>query len=283
MKQRNSMDGITKYGRFLFGIAIVVLGIESPLIYAGHAAGLELLPQWILPGHAFLAYLAGVALIGAGIIIAIDIKPRSAAILLGGYFFLSFLFLRTPRMALILRDVGERTRAFETLALCGGAWVLAGTLPIDSTSARGWGIVADKAMELGRFFLAISMAVFGIDHFVADSLVAGLLPSWLPWHFFWAYLTGFGFIAAAVAIATRKYVRLAAILLGLMFFSVAVLVHAPRLATHLTDSDEWSSGFMALAMAGTALVTSGIATNRATAPTGSLTARNASPSCPGGS
>ena len=38
--------------------------------------------------------------------------------------------------------------------------------------------------------------------------------------------------------------------LGLQYFLWTVLLHAPRVATHLNNGDEWSSAFVALAMAG---------------------------------
>jgi len=58
------------------------------------------------------------------------------------------------------------------------------------------------------------------------NLTSPLVPKWLPpTQEFWAYATGFGHIAAGVAILTGVQARLAAILLTAMFASFTPLVH----------------------------------------------------------
>jgi uncharacterized membrane protein len=167
------------------------------------------------------------------------------------------LVRRAPSIVAILHDVGERTRAFETLAMCGGALVLAGALPREPTGLEGWNAAADRVAAPGRYFIAISMAIFGIDHFLVPGLIAGLIPAWIPWHWFWVYFTAAGFIAAAVSIAIAKQMRLAGTLLALMFFLWVVLVHAPRVAAAPRNGNEWNSAFVALTMSGCALIVAG--------------------------
>ncbi|MGC9947161.1 MAG: hypothetical protein ABSF64_12400 [Bryobacteraceae bacterium] len=236
---------IASLGRWFFAISMVAFGIQH-LIDRGFIVGLEFVPAWI-PAHAFWACFTATALICAGVSIAFQMKARPSALLLGVAFFLSMLVRRAPAIVAILRDVGERTLAFEVLALCGGALVLA---------------TVDKLAALGRYFLAVSMAIFGIDHLWVPGLIAGLIPAWIPWHRFWPYFTAAGFIAAAICIAIGKQVRLAGTLLGLMFFLWVVLLHAPRIAAAPYNGDEWNSGFIALAMSGCALAVAGGAGER---------------------
>ncbi len=238
---------------------MLVFGIQQ-FIYTGFVAGLELVPRWI-PGHTFWAYFTGAALIAAGVSILIKKRARLAAGLLGILFFVCVLILHAPRITVILRDGGERTVAFETLAMCGGALMLAGTLP-GEPGLQAWNSLTDKAVEPGRIFLAISLAVFGVDHFIAARFVAGLIPSWIPFRLFWVYFTGTGFLAAAISIAIKKYARLGAALLGLMFLLWVVVVHAPRVATHLHNGNEWNSAFVALAMSGVGFIAVGAMMNR---------------------
>jgi uncharacterized membrane protein len=42
------------------------------------------------------------------------------------------------------------------------------------------------------------MAIFGSDHLVAAKFVATIVPSWIPGHVFWAYLTGAIFLGCAL-------------------------------------------------------------------------------------
>jgi uncharacterized membrane protein YphA (DoxX/SURF4 family) len=243
---------IQRVGRFFFAVSMVAFGIQH-VVNGGFIVGLEFVPAWI-PGHTFWAYFTAAALIYAGVSIAIEKKARPAAVLLGIAFFLSVLVRRAPSIVAILHDVGERTMAFETLAMCGGALVLAGVLPREPANLEGWNAAAEKVAAPGRYFIGISMAIFGVDHLMVPGLIAGLIPAWIPWHWFWVYFTAAGFIAAAVSFAAGKHVLLAGTLLGLMFVLWVVLVHAPRVAASPHNGDEWNSAFVALTMSGCALI-----------------------------
>jgi hypothetical protein len=75
-------------------------------------------------------------------------------------------------------------------------------------------------------------------------------------------LTGAGFIATAAALATKILARLATTVLGLMFFLWVVTLHAPRVYASLHNGDEWSSLFVALAMAGGSFLLASTLPNR---------------------
>jgi len=111
-----------------------------------------------------------------------------------------------------------------------------------------------KSETLGRIFVAISLVIFGIQHFLYGGFVAGLVPAFMPGHLFWAYFVGVAFFAAAAGILYEKMARPAATMLGVMFFLFVVLLHIPRIVTHSRDGNEWTSGFVALAMCGGAWV-----------------------------
>ena len=112
----------------------------------------------------------------------------------------------------------------------------------------------NKSETLGRIFVAISLVVFGIQHFLYGGFVAGLVPAFMPGRLFWAYFVGVAFFAAAAGILYEKMARPAATMLGVMFFLFVVLLHIPRIVTHARDGNEWTSGFVALAMCGGAWV-----------------------------
>ncbi len=112
----------------------------------------------------------------------------------------------------------------------------------------------DKITTLGRIFIAIALVVFGVQHIMYGAFVAGLVPAWMPGRLFWAYFVGAAFFAAAAGILYQRLARPAATLLGVMFFLFVVLLHIPRIAAHPSDGNEWTSGFVALAMCGGAWV-----------------------------
>ena len=112
----------------------------------------------------------------------------------------------------------------------------------------------EKSQTLGRIFVALSLVVFGVQHFIYGGFVAGLVPTWMPGHLFWAYFVGAAFFAAAAGILYKLMARPAATMLGVMFFLFIVLLHIPRIVGSSSDGNEWTSGFVALAMCGGAWI-----------------------------
>ena len=96
-------------------------------LYAKEAA--DYVPSWI-PNHLFWIYFAGIALIGSGIAIILQIKPRLIAALLGTMIFIWFIILHVPRViASPFADIGDEvTSAFLALAYSGIAFVIAGAV-----------------------------------------------------------------------------------------------------------------------------------------------------------
>jgi uncharacterized membrane protein len=114
--------------------------------------------------------------------------------------------------------------------------------------------MTDKRQTLGRVFVALSLVVFGVQHFIYGGFVATLVPAFMPGRLFWAYFVGVAFVGAAVGILTRMLARPAATMLGVMFFLFVALLHIPRIIGKSNDGNEWTSGFVALAMCGGAWI-----------------------------
>ncbi|MDQ2844144.1 MAG: hypothetical protein M3Y72_24510 [Acidobacteriota bacterium] len=250
----DTTDRVIAAGRASFAASLLAFGIQQ-LIYTGFIKGLELVPEWI-PGHTFWAYFTGVALIAAGVSIPINKMSRLAAGLTVVIFIVCILLLHGPRISAIVHDGSERTRAFETLAMCSGALFLFGILPFEP-GLRTWNRASKIAIQLGRFFLAISLAIFGLNHFLFARFIATLIPGWIPWHLFWAYFTGAVFVAGAIGTAFQYRVCMAGVLVGAMLFLWVAVLHAPRVAAHLRNGDEWNSAFVALGISGVAFLATG--------------------------
>jgi uncharacterized membrane protein YphA (DoxX/SURF4 family) len=230
------MDAVPRIGRLFFGTAIALLGIQQ-IIGADFVQGPLIAPAW-LPLRTSLAFLFGLALVvaGAGIALAPPRWARQAAILLVVVLGLVFLLFHLPTPGPILRDGIARTRAFETLAILGVALVLSGP----------------RAVTAGRVLFAVTLVVFGVQHFMYDVFVAAVIPAWIPARMFWTCFTGVAFIAAGVSLMVGRAARLAAFWLGLMFFLWLILLHVPRAAGSPGGQNEWNSAFVALAMCGAA-------------------------------
>lgn len=120
--------------RVVYALTIISFSIDH-FLYAHEAA--DYVPAWI-PGHVFWLYTTGAALLCAGVAIAINIKAKPAATLLGAMIMTWFVILHVPRIMVAARgDLnGEMASAMLALAYGGIAWVLAGTAESGGKSAR---------------------------------------------------------------------------------------------------------------------------------------------------
>lgn len=241
------MDKLLHFGRLCFAISIAFFGAQY-LLYGRFEGGLPLVPPWT-PGAPVLAYLLGAALILSALSIAALWKARYSAISLGTLLLLSFLFLHLLHMSSVLHNGTDRTRAFEGLTLSAIAFTLAGILP-SGPNPSAQATATNWPLLLGRLLFAISMIVFGAQHFMYAAFIATLIPAWIPVHLFWVYFTGIGFIVAGLSVATGILAPLASMGLGLMFLLWFLLLHAPRVAASPRNGNEWTSAFVALAISG---------------------------------
>jgi uncharacterized membrane protein YphA (DoxX/SURF4 family) len=139
---------------------------------------------------------------------------------------------------------------------------LLGMLRVDSAKAAARRTASRYISKAARFVFAFTLIIFGWQHFEYAAYLATLVPAWLPPHLAWIYFTGAGFIAAGASIALKIMGRLAGTLLGVMFFLWVVTLHAPRVYASLHNGDEWSSLFVALAMAGASFLIAAALPNR---------------------
>jgi uncharacterized membrane protein len=230
---------ITSVARFFFAIAIIAFGIQH-LVYGGFVTRVvPKLPAWI-PRHHFWAYVTGVALICAGGGMLLPKRARTAGTLLGSLILLSFLVFYLPLLLASQPLGGLWTNAGKALALSGGAFLIAGSLP--------------RTIPLGRIFLSAFLILAGVQHFLFVAFVATLVPAWIPGRVFWTYFAGLALIAGGIGMLVPKLTRPAAMLSGIMIYLWVVLLHIPRALAAPRDSNETTAVFEALAIGATAFL-----------------------------
>jgi uncharacterized membrane protein len=111
----------------------------------------------------------------------------------------------------------------------------------------------DKLILFGPLFYAAPIAAFGTEHFTVTKAIASIVPAWIPWHQFWAYVVGVCFIAAGFSLATRIHARLSARLLALTFFLFVLLMDVPAWAHHPGDRFALTLALRQLSFSGGAL------------------------------
>ena len=169
---------------------------------------------------------------------------------------MSATFVSSPLLALVAIP-----REVSWSYFVGGAVLAIGLAVIflrgDWQKARGF----DKLILLGPLFYAAPLAAFGTEHFTLTKDVASLVPSWIPWHLFWAYFVGACFIAAPLSMVTRIQARLSASLLALTFFLFVVLMDVPAWAHHPRDRFALAYALRELSFSGGALALAASLTN----------------------
>ncbi len=110
--------------------------------------------------------------------------------------------------------------------------------------------------KIGRYLLALPMAVFGLLHFMGAEQMAGMVP--VPGGVIWVYVTGIALVAAGVAIILQKKARLAAALLAILVLIFVLTIHLPAVLAGGDGGQMAMAGLLKdLAIAGGALVYAG--------------------------
>jgi uncharacterized membrane protein YphA (DoxX/SURF4 family) len=128
----------------------------------------------------------------------------------------------------------------------------------DWAKARG----LEKLIVFGPVFYAMPIAAFGTEHYMIPTDIASMVPSWIPWHMFWTYFVGTGLILAGLSFATKIQTRLAASLIGLMFFLFVLVMDIPAWRSNPHDRFSAALALRELSFSGGALALAGSLTNQ---------------------
>jgi uncharacterized membrane protein len=256
-EEGNIMNKLAGVARFFLAVAMVAFGAQHFIYLEFVTRVFPKLPAWI-PSHAFMAGVFGAFLLASGAAIMIEKSARPAALLLGAVILGSYALLYIPMLITTPPNGGLWTSAGKALALSGGSFLVAGSLPVKSDNPANAPAVASmilaRLIPLGRFFLAAFLILCGIEHFIYVGFVTSLVPSWIPGGVFWTHFTGVALIAGGVGIITPVTSRLAGALSGLMIFLWVFLVHIPRAMADLSSPNETTAVFEALAISGAAFL-----------------------------
>lgn len=227
---RNLDANLGAPGRLMLAAGLVGFGLVG--LHFHHAIdGLqpfELQHAWVWPNSAVLV-LGGIGL-------ALGRFTAKAALTLWGILTL-LLFLHAPGLFAEPADPVRWVSALEVLGLLAACMLIA-------ASGRKDLILA------ARIAVGVMLVVFGVVHWLYVGAIAGMIPEWMPGRTVWPLLTGAANIAAGLAIASGVLARPASALVGAMFASWIVLVHAPRILAAPGDRSEWVACALAFALTG---------------------------------
>ena len=81
--------------------------------------------------------------------------------------------------------------------------------------------------RVGIVLYALVIGFFGVNHFLNGTGFQNTIPSFIPYHIFWVYLTGAALIAAAISFLSGKYTKQAGLFLAVFLLIIVLTIHLP--------------------------------------------------------
>ena len=230
-------------GHPLLAVVLIALGVIG--LYTGEFAGpWQRIPIDPLPGRAFFAYATAVVelLTGLGLLFRASMSVASAVLFV--FLMLWLILLKVPAVVVAPSIEGTWLGFGEIGAIAAGGWVLFArhvSKPSPITGRRG--------IRIARCLLAVCLPMIGLAHFFYDNETVKFMPSYFPYPYFWAYLTGAASIAACIAILTGVMAHLAAALEAAMLMLITLLVWTPWLTPAPVNAGQFTAFFISSAIA----------------------------------
>ncbi len=108
-------------------------------------------------------------------------------------------------------------------------------------------------IAIGRSFFALALVGLGAEHFVYGEFVTGRAPAWpdgIPGKLVWVYSSGVLVMLAGMAVLTRRWARPAALGLGVMVLTWALVRHVPVVIADSLLAGSWTRAGKALTIVG---------------------------------
>src|SRR5215467_4842557 len=227
-----SLDKIVALGNLCFAIPLAVFGAE-------HLLGLvatEAVPAY-MPWRGFWIYFVGCALIAASLSIATKIAIRWSGLLFGIMMFLFVAMIHFPGALANPQNRIIWTIVFREISFGGAAWILARNA-MDGSRGQGKSIL----ITVGRILIAITLLVFGIEHFLHPEGLPGVplrkqMPTWIPGRVLIDYVTGAALLITGLSALLNRKTRIVAACLGGWVLLLVLVIYGPVLITALSTPD----------------------------------------------
>jgi uncharacterized membrane protein YphA (DoxX/SURF4 family) len=251
-------------GHALFAICAASIAFVS-IAYGDFAPMWRSVPAGI-PGRAIWLYGSAVILLAASAGLCFSRTALLSLLAVGVYQAIWAVTGVAPILSNAL-SIGSWYGLCEASTSLAGAWILWALLQSRSQKLE-LPIAGERVVRFAQGAFGITCIFYGWSHFAYADYTASMVPGWLPGRLGFAYLTGFGHIAAGVGIAVGILPRLAATLEATMMSLFGLLVWAPSFLAQprpkwaATPQNQWSELLVNLLLAAAAWIVADSLRNR---------------------
>jgi len=208
----------------LFAIGLIGIGALS-VVSRDFAFDWQNVPTFH-PGRDLLAVICGVFTIAVSIALFF---PASRAVAVRAIlpYLLAWQCLKIPRVILVPQIEGVWIGFGEVGMLLAGGCVLFAHWSGLEESAFFRLMTGKRGIRFAQIIFALAVIPVGLGHIFYTPITATLVPSWMPFRFFLAYLTGVVQIGCGVAILFSFFPRMAALIETAMLALFAFFVWGP--------------------------------------------------------
>ena len=229
----------------LFAIGMVGLGILA-LIYGDFAMVWQPVAPWV-PERTALAYGSGVLMVVCGVGLLFRLSTAWSVRILFPYLIV-WALLKVPALIVAPQIEGVWLGFGELAVLLSGGWVLFArfsSLPHSSALEFAAG---DSGVSIAKYLFAVWLIPVGLSHFFYVKETIDLIPVWIPFRAFWAYLTGAGHIATGLAVLFSVLPRVAAATEAGMLTIITLLVWVPAVFAAPRTRMPWTAFWISSAI-----------------------------------
>jgi uncharacterized membrane protein len=216
------------------------------LIYGDFALVWQPVAPWV-PGRTALAYGSGVLMLLCGAGLAFRATAAWAVRILFPYLVV-WALLKVPALVVAPQIEGVWLGFGELAVLLAGGWVLFARLSALHEGSPFAFATDESGVRIAKYLFAIWVIPIGLSHFFYLKETINLIPAWIPFRLFWAYLTGAGHIAAGLGVLFSVVPRLAAASEAAMLSIITILVWVPAVLAAPRTRMPWTAFFISWAI-----------------------------------
>jgi uncharacterized membrane protein len=225
---------------------MIGLGILA-LIYGDFALVWQPVAPWV-PGRTALAYGSGLLMLLAGAGLLFRATAAWSIRILFPYLII-WALLKVPALVVAPQIEGVWLGFGELAVLLSGGWVLFARLSALAPGSALEFAIGDNGVRIARYFFAVWLIPIGLSHFIYVKETIDLIPAWIPFRIFWAYLTGAGHIAAGLGVLFSVIPRVAAEAEAGMLTIITLLVWVPAVFVAPRTRMPWTAFWISTAIA----------------------------------